>query len=120
MPEVRIAPPNSLILIMDPAAREVPESLGGELIAATQSCLAIGTRAAMDGDTFISFGEYEAAAHQPPVLDRIMNTPQRKLAVCTVLKEPLMTLSVPDLRTRVRVWTNDAFEPYRVRIAVGD
>lgn len=49
----RVAPPNSLVLIEDSSGSDIPTSMNQSLIAATDSCIAIGCRAEDDGETEI-------------------------------------------------------------------
>ena len=56
MQSIRLAPPNSVILVMDPNARDLPKSMGSSLASATPSALAIGCQAEMDGETEIRLG----------------------------------------------------------------
>ena len=52
--EVRVAPPNSLIFVADPTHQfVVPSDTGAGLVSATRSCISVGTKAEMDGDTLI-------------------------------------------------------------------
>jgi hypothetical protein len=47
----KIAPPHSLILIADPTEGAIPATMSGSLIAATDTCIAVGCRSDADGDT---------------------------------------------------------------------
>ena len=112
-----IAPPNSLLLIMDRSAGEVPETLAGHLVAATGTCIAIGTLSEHDGTTRVTLdGDANPAPHDTPVFDGLLETPGLELAVCTVLDDVVLAATVPTQRTWVRVWANDQTEPSEIRI----
>jgi hypothetical protein len=49
--EINIAPENSLIFVMDHSVGEVPESMNKQSISYTDTCVAIGTLSASDGET---------------------------------------------------------------------
>lgn len=120
--ETRVAPSHSLILVMDRTVGEIPETLNQSLVAASQSCIAVGTRCADDGSTFIALSDETPPdlPQQPPVVDRVIPTPSKKLSVCSVVGEVFVFLDVPKARTRVQVWTNDDMEPDKIWIRVGD
>jgi len=107
-----IAPPNSLLLIMDPATGVVPESMAGGLAASTPSCVAVGTLAQQDGTTRVTLADsFGPAVEGPPIFDGVLETPARKLAVCTVLGAVVLETAVGAERTRVRIWVDDPAEP---------
>jgi hypothetical protein len=107
-----IAPPNSLLLLMDPASGEIPELIGERLVAATASCVAVGTLSAQDGTTrIILTDELAPQDNAAPVYDGVIATPNRTLAVCTVLLDVLVEIDVPSTRARLRVWANHPTEP---------
>jgi hypothetical protein len=120
--ETHIAPPNSVILVMDQTVGEVPDSMNKGIVSATRSCIAIGTLSEVDGETFISLSD-ETPAQLPkaaPVFDGTLFTPTKKLSVCSVLGDSLLVLDVPSSSTRVRIWVNHPVEPSAVWIVVGD
>jgi hypothetical protein len=120
--ETRIAPKNSLVLIMDPTIGDVPESMHGSLVAATSSCVAVGTRSELDGETRISISDEplatECASEQYTVFDGLLDTPSKRVSVCTVHDQPIMALDVPGTTTRVQIWANHDSEPDDIRIVV--
>jgi hypothetical protein len=74
----------------------------------------------MDGETEVVPGS--AAEVDPgglPAFDGTIATPSRKVVVTTVEEETVLKTTVPDIATRVRVWTNRTREPDRVMIGVG-
>ena len=121
--EIRIAPKNSLILIMDLTIGKVPESMNGSIVAWTHSCVAVGTISEFEGETSICLTD-DAAARVPSqaaVFDGVLDTPSKRISVCSVLNEALMALDVPQPKTRVQIWINDGSEPDEIQIvAVND
>lgn len=55
-------------------------------------------------------------AHGRPTFDGVLDTPGRKVAVCSVFDEVVLELAVAAKRTRVRIWTNDHAEPSEIYI----
>jgi hypothetical protein len=120
--ETRVAPPNSLVLVMDHTLGNVPDSMNQNLVASTQSCVAVGTLSEADGETFLSLSD-ETPSRLPnraPVFDGVLPTPSKRVSVCSVRDEPLLLLDVPASRTRVRVWANHTSEPNEIWIVVGE
>jgi hypothetical protein len=118
--EIRVAPRNSLILIMDQAIGRIPDSMNEALVAATPSCIAVGTLCEQDGKTHISLSDDASslASGLSSVFDGMLDTPTRTLSVCTVLDQALLTLDVVAERTRVQVWTNRDSEPDEIHVVV--
>lgn len=114
----RLAPPNSLLLVLDPRTGELPTSLAGTPIATTSSGLAIGTLAEVDGETEVHLVD-AAEAREPSQLamrwDGVLTTTGR-LGILTIYNEVLLEMDVGDL-VRVQVWTNDSVEPDVIWIA---
>lgn len=115
---VTVAPSNSLVLVMDRAVGVIPEKMGGGLVAATSTCVAVGTLSEHDGETSISLSDEGATSElgTEPVFDGVMKTPSRVLSVCSVLDDVLIEMAVPSDETRVQVWVNDGAEPDKIAI----
>jgi hypothetical protein len=115
----RVAPPNSLVLVLDPSGGTIPASLNGELIAATDSCLAIGCRAEDDGETEFILGNSDSIGRgERPAFEGTLKTPSRKIAVRSVLGTMILEMPVPSGETMVRVWVNDPQEPDCITIGI--
>jgi len=115
----RIAPPNSLILVSDFGGGEIPASMNQSLIAATDSCIAVGTRAEDDGESEISLGRADTidVSYEPVFVGRI-KTPSRRVAVRTVLGDVLLEMDSLTTETIVRIWVNDSTEPDQIAIGI--
>jgi hypothetical protein len=117
MHRIDIAPPNSLVLVMDPSVGEVPEIMAGGSIAASRSCVAVGTLCEVDGSTRISLGATNSGLEGHRLaFDGVLETPGRRIAVMSVTDEVLIQMPVESDQTRVRVWTNDDREPSDIDI----
>jgi hypothetical protein len=117
---LRFAPPNSVVLVMDLAGEmDIPRIVRGRSnVTGTQSCIAIGTRSSQDGETLLSVTDNEEVPVGEPTFDGTLDTPMRKVSVCSILLEPLIECEVASGKARVRVWTNHPAEPDEVRIVV--
>jgi len=115
----RLAPPNSLILILDPQGAEIPATTKGELISSTETCIAVGCMSEDDGETELTLGEAKAVdPGYAPTLEKRISTPTRKLTVQSVHGVTLLETHVPSQSAAVQVWVNDAHEPDKVVIGV--
>jgi hypothetical protein len=116
---IQIAPPNSFIVVIDRATRDldVPRVIPGRKnVAGTPSCIAMGTLCNLDGETSLSLTDQAPAGE--PAYDGILETPTRRVSVCSMLLEPFIECDVPGETTRVRVWTNRPSEPDNIQIVV--
>jgi hypothetical protein len=118
---IKVAPPNSLVLISDVNRGEVPEEIDPELgFGATASSIAVACLPDMDGETMIKLGP--AAEVDPgsrPAFEMILATPTRTVAVMTIEWAVLLKTGVPASSTRVRVWTDRAKWPSNILIGLG-
>lgn len=116
---VRLAPPNSVVLIEDICGGEVPDTMNQSLISITDSCIAVGCRAEDDGETQIVLGDLsEVDAEKQLVFDGVLRTPSLRLVIRTVLGVTLLETPVSDAETRLRIWTNDLTEPDQIVIGL--
>jgi hypothetical protein len=100
---------------MDPIAGIVPAAMAG-LIAATSSCVAMGTFCEVDGSTQISLSDEIPTTIDDPVFDGVLDTPSRRISIMNIRNESLVTTAVKDIQTRVRIWANHASEPDQITI----
>jgi hypothetical protein len=114
----RLAPPNSLLLALDPRTGELPPSLAGQSIAATSSGLAIGTLAEVDGETEVHLADATEIPERPNLdlrWDGTLTT-RGRLGVLTIYNQVLMEMDVGEI-VRVQIWTNDPVEPDVIWVA---
>jgi hypothetical protein len=114
--------PNSLILVMDQTVGKVPDSMNQSLVAATTTCVAVGTVSETDAQTFISLSDEIPPRMSKQVLafDGVLPTPSRRLSVCSVHDDALLVLDVAGNNTRVRIWADHPAEPNEIWVVVGD
>jgi hypothetical protein len=120
--QARIAARNSLLLIGDREAGEIPESFDDKLVVSTPSCIAVGTLPEMDGETSIILTDEKNCADADPALRRIFSgalaTPNKEVHVYTVLEESVAKLPLPGNHCAVEVWADDETEPHRLCVVV--
>ncbi len=110
MTEVRVKPPNSVVLIGDPRG-EPPASMGNGLIAATRSCVALGTLSEAEGATRIRLVDSSGDLPLQLAFEGALRTPNRILAVRNVLGETYLEMWVSKPATNIQIWVNDTSEP---------
>jgi hypothetical protein len=100
---------------MDLATGRVPEEMGEKLVSATESCIAVGCRSEHDGPTEIHLGQcHEVTPSDALVFDGEIFTPSRKLSVCSIMNDEVLSAQVLGTDTHVRVFANDPMEPDRI------
>ncbi len=115
----RLAPPYSMILVASPGSRAIANMKTGALITATRSFIAIGCRPDTDGETELALGAslvVDPGDH--PAFEGFLETPERIIAVRSVVGETILQLRVPGRETLVRVWVNHPKEPDRIQVGV--
>jgi len=121
--EISITPQNALILVMDETIGVIPDSMNGRLVAATVSCVAIGTISEANGQCLITLADKANSesldSKWPLIFDGVLDTPSKEISVCSVIGERLIGLHVNEPRTSVKIWANDQREPSEIRIVVG-
>src|SRR3954454_17935615 len=110
--EVTVRPPYALVLVGDPVA-EVPESMGGDLVAAGPACLAVGTLSDADGATRVRLVDGGSDQELPPILafEGTVDLPDGVLSVSSVYGEAYIERASSDRAVAVEVWVNDDREP---------
>lgn len=74
----------------------------------------------MDGETRVTLGDAVAVnAIDPPAFDGILDTPSHTVILSTVEHKTILHSAVPNIQTRVRIWTNHPTEPDQVLIGLG-
>lgn len=119
---VTIAPPYSVVLITGrDDGGDIPPSMGRSVIAATESCIAVGCLSDADGPTEFVLGPTReiAAAGEEPVFEGRLQTPDSAVVVRSIEGEIILETQVSTKNTLVRIWVNDVLEPSRILIGVG-
>lgn len=116
---ITLAPPNSLILVMDISFGELPDDMGGRLVSFTDSCVAVGTLSEVDGDTtIIMTNSLDGVGLGEMVFDGILKVPKKELSVCSVRNEKLLTLELSSEEAHVQIFANDPSEPDEIVVFV--
>lgn len=116
-----LAVPYSVVLVSDASGGDVPEYRREKLIVATDTCIAIGCRVDVDGETEIALGDLrEVAQGGPPALEGTLSTPTRTVAIMTVEGEPVLEMRVTGDITGVTIWVDHPTEPDHVVVGLSN
>lgn len=111
---------NSLLYIRDAGTKDLPIVDGNGAYWSTPSCVAVCCLPDCDGATEIIIGATNELPLSGSLLfDGWLNTSSHNLIVETVLAEKILERSVPDIRTRVRIWTNGFRATDKVIVGLG-
>lgn len=120
MIEARIAPSNPIVFVLDPSngAIDVPAYTSGEIIASNPTCVSVGIRADVDGETVIELARRVRGDDQNlrKVFEGDLATPGRKIAVVTAEFESVVEQAVGGEKSSVQVWVDDEKYPGRVLV----
>ena len=120
---IRIAPPNSLVFVMDDREGAVPDDTGEAPIVATASCVAVGTLMEHDGETEIRLSGPEDFVPSAGLSLSWSGTiaTAGTLDISTSWAEVLLSVRLPEGKHRpvVTIWTNDSHEPDLIWVVVG-
>jgi hypothetical protein len=120
--ETKIAPQNSLLLIMSNGGGEIPLSMANKLVVATPSCIAVGTLSQIDGETSVTLTDEpfqpEMVSGLQKVFSGILETPSKSVSVCTVVLDPILTLPLQKTKSTVEIWADSDAEPDELYIIV--
>lgn len=115
---VRTSPPNAVILIEDSLGGDIPTSMNLGLVVATNSCIAVGCRADIDGETEIAFTGFDDSQQGDVVFEGRLQVKSRELVIRTVLGETLLKVPVEEDSLRLRIRANEPREPDRLSISL--
>lgn len=116
----RIAPEYAGFYIAGSRKVEVP--IGGEprTVRASKDCINMGCLNAQDGDTFVFLGwANEIAKSDEPIYDGLLNTRSGLVLLFDANMPEILSMTVPNPTTRVRIWANRLLEPDRIHIGLG-
>jgi hypothetical protein len=120
MQSIKIAPPNSILLIADRSGGVVPSITRGQRIWSTPSCIVFGCLAFMDGETDVTLGvATDVDPGTPPAFEGLLETPNLSVVVSTVEWKTVLWAQVLSKKTWIRIWTNRSQEPDKVVIGIG-
>jgi hypothetical protein len=119
--EIRVRAPKSVVLVSDRDAGEIPETFAGELVAATRSCIAVGTYCSDDGPTMIRIGrvgDLILAPEDPIVFDGEIGVPSGQIVLSSVFGEIYAELPLDSRDVHVQIRANHPTEPDRFVITL--
>lgn len=120
---IKVAPPNSFVLICDAQGGTVPDPdaiAEAASITATNSCVTVCCLAEMDGETEINLGPADKVGLDiRPAFDGVIETPTHTVAIFTTEWTKLLQINVMSDRSHLKIWTNRKKEPDRIVIGVG-
>lgn len=86
--------------------------MSDQLVAFTDTCVAVGTLSGVDGETTITLTEtLVGVTRGQMVFDGVLKVPRHELAVCSAAGTRLLTMKLPRSEARVQVFANDVSEP---------
>lgn len=111
--------PNSVLLIMDPNVGVAPEAFGNQRFSSTETCAAIGTLMEGDGNTTITLTTNALSVPtEPPRYRTTILVPGRVVAVCNVLRQSILKVSINAEVANLIIWANDPREPDQITVLV--
>ncbi len=120
---IKVAPPNSFVLICDVQGGIVPDPdaiAEAASISATNSCVTVCCLAEMDGETEIKLGPAdEVWLDNRPAFEGTIETPTHTVAVFTTEWTKLLEINVSSESSQLKIWTNRSREPDKIVIGVG-
>ncbi len=122
MPKITISPPNAILFVLDPtnSGVVVPRYVDGELTAATETCISVGTQADVDGDTEVSLDiSSDTLTDLHRVVSGTIITPGHKVAVVTSHFQRVLELDTSTDSVHVLVSVDDLRNPARVAVQIG-
>lgn len=118
---IALSPPHSLVFVMDERVAEIPDDTGAA-IAATSSCVTVGTLSELDGETEVRLSGPLDFAPSDDLTLAWSGTIASAGVVEIQTSEAKTLLSMPwegAGSPAVRIWTNDASEPDLIWVVVG-
>ncbi|QCK86622.1 hypothetical protein E8L99_13075 [Phreatobacter aquaticus] len=120
MKTITYAFPHGLIFLSSPTDMTPPVPTYATQFRFTQSCLSVVCQHEQEGTTELSIGTPEEVdPGYAPVVSGVIATPTRQLAVSTSAADDILSISVPDIETLLRVWVNHRQWPDKVQVGIG-
>jgi hypothetical protein len=120
MQTITLTPTNSLLFISDVDGGTPPEPVRGPMILSTSSCISFRCLPEPDGPTEVVLGDaHEVGPGVSPTFDAEIETRSRTVVITTVESRTVLRSTVPDTRTRVRIWLSHPRWPDKVIVGLG-
>jgi hypothetical protein len=120
----RLAPPYSIVAVEDISRGEPPKLADSSRIAATESCIIVGTLCEIDGETEFRLGtRREVDPGTAPAFQGRLKTPSGKLVIRSVpvdidSDDIILEMPAPQPEAMIYIWTNHPTEPDQIIIGV--
>ncbi|WP_432346196.1 hypothetical protein WMC41_21115 [Shinella yambaruensis] len=115
-----IAPEYNSVYLASRPIPDVSHNFREKTIPSTPDCISIPCTYWNDGDTSFSVGEAsEITMSTPPTFDGFLDTPDKRLVFFGANEPEFASVSVPTVKTRIRIWIDHPREPENVVIAFG-
>jgi hypothetical protein len=107
------------LYVKDPATSDRPEIWEESSVWSTPSCIVVGCLPDCDGETEITIGAArEVGMGRSPLFDGRLDTPSRVIGLEIVPRQKVLEVRVPNVSTRVQVWTSGGRDPDKVIIGL--
>jgi hypothetical protein len=119
---IRVNAPNSVLLLMDPQSADIPETMAGGHVAATESCIAIGTISELDGSVLVEVLDERHGNRKElhKLGDWSIRVQNSRLAVCSIHLEELLSIRLQSTVAKLELWANDLVEPDHIVVVLCD
>lgn len=115
---VKLNVPYAVVVLSELSKGDVPEQFDGSLVAATETCIAIGCRSDIDGPTEFVVGSLaEVDTGEPPIFAGNLKV-THKLAALHTMDEAFVTITLSKPEIYVKIWVNDQVEPEFIQIGI--
>ncbi len=106
--EIQLIVPHSIVLVMDSDEAEIPSDMRGNTIAATDSCVVVGTLPAVDGPTHIKLTNehLDETSNLHTLFEGTIATPSNVVSVFNTDNQRLLSLPTNE-ETQIRVSANE-------------
>lgn len=118
----KLAPPNSIILIMASDNQIIPSSMRESVISVTEFCICIGTLSELDGDTSVSIcraleaEESTLNEHSHKIFSGHIYSQDGKFGVFTSHLDKIIDVPCEDRKLKLTIMINDLREPDSILI----
>lgn len=118
--EIALAPPHSIIFIMDAVGGKIPDSFNGELVSTTPTCIAVGTLSEQDGDTKITLTDDAVdpgkIINSIVIFEGFIEKSTDYLSVFTAFNDQILSLPIMGTRVKIKIWADSISEPSHITI----
>ena len=112
--------PNAILFVLDPNNEDVnvPSYIDGELIAATETCVSIGTQTEIDGETQVSLIFDREEGDSILIFSGSIIVPTGTIAIVNSYFHRLLIENVQTKTVDINIYVNDSSYPSEVIVQV--